>query len=39
MNEIMVSIVCDVFNHEDYLRDCFKRFIMQQKYLNFKICQ
>ena len=37
MNEIMVSIVCDVFNHEDYLRQCLDGIIMQQTDFAFEI--
>lgn len=37
MNEIMVSIVCDVFNHEHYLRQCLDGIIMQQTDFAFEI--
>lgn len=32
--DIKVSIVCDVYNHEPYLRDCFEGFVNQK--VNFK---
>lgn len=35
----LVAIHCFVYNQEPYLRDYFEGFVMQQKYLNFKICQ
>ena len=37
MNEIMVSVVCDVFNHEDYLRECLDGIVMQQTNFAFEI--
>lgn len=37
MNEIMVSVVCDVFNHEDYLRECLDGIVMQQTDFAFEI--
>lgn len=37
MNEIMVSIVCDVFNHEHYLRQCLDGIVMQQTNFAFEI--
>ena len=31
-NEIVVSIVCEVFNHEQYLERCLQGFVMQKTY-------
>ena len=36
-NEIMVSVVCDVFNHEDFLRECLDGIVMQQTDFAFEI--
>lgn len=36
-DEIMVSVVCDVYNHEPYLRQCFDGFVMQKTNFKFEI--
>jgi GTPase len=30
MATLLVSVFCDVYNHEPYLRDCFEDFVMQK---------
>lgn len=37
MNETMVSVVCDVFNHEHYLRQCLDGFVTQQTNFEFEV--
>ena len=37
MNEIMVSVVCDVFNHEHYLRQCLDGIVTQQTDFAFEV--
>ena len=36
-NEVLVSIVCDVFNHAGYLEDCLNGFMMQKTNFKFEI--
>ena len=33
----VVSIVCEVFNHEPYLRDCLDGFVMQKTSFDYEI--
>ncbi len=37
MKEVLVSIVCDVYNHEPYLRQCLDGFVMQKTDFEFEI--
>lgn len=37
MGEPLISIVCEVFNHEPYLRQCLKGFVMQETTFPFEI--
>ena len=37
MEKVTVSIVCDVFNHEPYLRQCLDGFVMQKTDFPFEI--
>lgn len=37
MKEILVSIICDVFNHEPYLRQCLDGFVMQITDFEFEV--
>lgn len=34
---ILVSVVCDVYNHEPYLRQCFDGFVMQKTNFKFEV--
>ena len=36
-NEIVVSIVCEVFNHEQYLERCLQGFVMQKTNFKYEI--
>lgn len=36
-NEIMVSVVCLAYNHEDYIRDCLEGFISQKTDFKFEV--
>lgn len=36
-DEILVSVVCDVYNHEPYLRQCFDGFVMQKTNFKFEV--
>lgn len=36
-DNILVSVVCDVFNHEPYLRQCFDGFVMQKTNFKFEV--
>lgn len=35
--EIMVSVICIVYNHEKYLRKCLDGFIMQKTNFKFEV--
>lgn len=37
MENVTISIVCDVFNHEPYLRQCLDGFVMQKTDFPFEI--
>ena len=36
-NDILVSVVCDVYNHEPYLRQCLDGFVMQKTNFKFEV--
>lgn len=36
-DNILVSVVCDVYNHEPYLRQCFDGFVMQKTNFKFEV--
>ncbi len=36
-DNILVSVVCDVYNHEPYLRQCFDGFVMQRTNFKFEV--
>lgn len=36
-DNILVSVVCDVYNHEPYLRQCFDGFVMQKTNFMFEV--
>lgn len=36
-NEIMVSVICTVYNHEKYLRKCLDGFVMQKTNFKFEV--
>lgn len=36
-DNILVSVVCDVYNHEPYLRQCFDSFVMQKTNFKFEV--
>ena len=37
MNNIMVSVICTVYNHEKYLRKCLDGFVMQKTNFKFEV--
>ena len=36
-DNVLVSIICDVYNHEPYLRDCLEGFINQKANFTYEI--
>jgi glycosyltransferase involved in cell wall biosynthesis len=36
-DNILVSVVCDVYNHEPYLRQCFDGFVMDKTNFKFEV--
>ena len=36
-NSIMVSIICNVYNHEKYVREALESFVMQKTNFNYEV--
>ena len=37
MNDILVTVVCFAYNHEEYIRDALDNFAAQKTYFRFKV--